>query len=267
MGSAVERLLWACIILDSGVRSISLPEISDLKFIEECVKEHNLARSSVDPPAADMLYMTWDEALAITAKAWAKRCIFDHNIYLKNASRVHPTFPSVGENIWTAYPPSQFNTAKAIKSWVDEVKDYNYQENSCRFAKVCGHYTQVVWASTYKVGCAVQLCPDGIKHFINKKGVLFVCNYATAGNIIGRRPYASQGGACSRCSGTCENKLCRSPERDAQKSYNWSPDWDTSATSSSSSVSILITRPVALSFTFITAYVVHYFYPDVFCYE
>uniref|UniRef100_A0A3Q2VHX7 GLI pathogenesis related 1 n=1 Tax=Haplochromis burtoni TaxID=8153 RepID=A0A3Q2VHX7_HAPBU len=160
MASAVERLLWACIILDSGVRSISLPEISDLKFIEECVKEHNLARSSVSPPATDMLYMTWDEALAITAKAWAKRCIFDHNIYLKDASRVHPTFPSVGENIWTAHPPSQFNTSKAIKRWVDEVKDYSYQENSCN--KVCGHYTQVVWASTYKVGCAVQLCPDGI---------------------------------------------------------------------------------------------------------
>lgn len=88
-----------------------------------------------------LLIQTWDEALAITAKAWAKRCIFDHNIYLKDASRVHPTFPSVGENIWTAHPPSQFNTAKAIKRWVDEVKDYSYQENSCN--TVCGHYTQV----------------------------------------------------------------------------------------------------------------------------
>uniref|UniRef100_A0A3Q2WPK6 GLI pathogenesis related 1 n=1 Tax=Haplochromis burtoni TaxID=8153 RepID=A0A3Q2WPK6_HAPBU len=251
MASAVERLLWACIILDSGVRSISLPEISDLKFIEECVKEHNLARSSVSPPATDMLYMTWDEALAITAKAWAKRCIFDHNIYLKDASRVHPTFPSVGENIWTAHPPSQFNTSKAIKRWVDEVKDYSYQENSCN--KVCGHYTQVVWASTYKVGCAVQLCPDGIKHFTNKKGVLFVsvrlhlkkCHLVLM----------------------CLNVVAGSPERDSQKSYNWSPDWDTSDTSSSSSVSVLIARPVALSFTFITAYVVHYFYPDAFCYE
>lgn len=29
------------------------------------------------------------------------------------------------------------------------------------------------------------------------------------GNIIGQHPYASEGGACLRCSGTCENKLCR----------------------------------------------------------
>uniref|UniRef100_A0A3Q4GGY8 SCP domain-containing protein n=1 Tax=Neolamprologus brichardi TaxID=32507 RepID=A0A3Q4GGY8_NEOBR len=247
MASAVERLLWACIILDSGVCSISLPAITDLKFIEECVKEHNLARSSVSPPATDMLYMTWDEALAITAKAWAKRCIFDHNIYLKNAPRVHPSFPSVGENIWTGSPPSQFNTTKAIKRWVDEVRDYSYQENSCN--KVCGHYTQVVWASTYKVGCAVQLCPDGIKHFTSEKGVLFVCNYATAkqhfpldSKFVIKTIFAFPG-------------------------YNWSPDWDTSDTSSSTSVSILIARPVALSFTFIAAYLVHYFYPDVFCYE
>lgn len=94
--------------------------------------------------ASNLLYLliqTWDEALAITAKVWAKRCIFDHNIYLKDASRVHPTFLSVGENIWTASPPSQFNTTKAIKRWVDEVRDYSYQENSCK--EVCGHYTQV----------------------------------------------------------------------------------------------------------------------------
>lgn len=102
--------------------------------------------------ASNLLYLliqTWDEALAITAKAWAKRCIFDHNIYLKDASRMHPIFLSVGENIWTAYPPSQFNTAKAIKRWVDEVKDYSYQKNSCN--KVCGHYTQVCDLSTASI--------------------------------------------------------------------------------------------------------------------
>lgn len=67
MASAVERLLWACIILDSGVRSISLPEISDLKFIEECVKEHNLARSYVSPPATDMLYMVREEMAFVSS--------------------------------------------------------------------------------------------------------------------------------------------------------------------------------------------------------
>lgn len=53
----MEISLWVCFILESGVFSVSLPEITDGKFIDECVKEHNRARSSVSPPASDMLYM------------------------------------------------------------------------------------------------------------------------------------------------------------------------------------------------------------------
>ena len=49
--------LWAWMILDSGVCSASLPEITDGNFIEECVREHNRARSSVSPAASNMLYM------------------------------------------------------------------------------------------------------------------------------------------------------------------------------------------------------------------
>uniref|UniRef100_A0A3Q0T0R6 SCP domain-containing protein n=1 Tax=Amphilophus citrinellus TaxID=61819 RepID=A0A3Q0T0R6_AMPCI len=257
MGSMVVVLLWVWIILHSRVCSFSLPEITDRNFIDECVEQHNRARSSVSPPATDMLHMTWDQGLAITARAWAKHCAFEHNIHLKDVRRMHPTFSSVGENIWTAYPPSEFTPANALKSWVDEVNFYNYERNNC--TKICGHYTQVVWASSYKVGCAVQLCPNGVRLFTQDEGVLFVCNYATAGNINGMQPY-SKGPACSGCSGTCVKQLC---------SYNWTPDWDVSVSSSSSSnyISILIVRPIALSFTFLTAFVVHYFYPDVFCYE
>lgn len=57
MGSMVWMSLWAWMILDSGVCSVSLPQITDGKFIEECVSEHNRARSSVSPAASNMLYM------------------------------------------------------------------------------------------------------------------------------------------------------------------------------------------------------------------
>lgn len=79
--------------------------------------------------------------MAITARAWARNCVFEHNSHLKDVRRVHPTFPSVGENIWTGYPPSYFDVLRAIKSWVDEKQDYDYNSNVC--TKVCGHYTQV----------------------------------------------------------------------------------------------------------------------------
>ncbi|XP_061570647.1 GLIPR1-like protein 1 [Cololabis saira] len=265
MGSSVETSLWAWIGLHLVLCSGSLPEITDKEFINECLREHNKARSSVMPSANNMLHMTWDEGLAITARAWARRCIFDHNIYLKDARRVHPTFSSVGENIWTISSQS-FTPTRAIESWVNEKNHYNYQRNTC--TKVCGHYTQVVWASSYKVGCAAHLCPDGIQHFISSEGLLFVCNYATAGNMNNEKPYESPGAPCSGCEGTCVDSLCRSDERDLERSYSWAPDWDwASATSGSTYVSILVSRPVALALTFIAAYATRYFYPDVFCYE
>ncbi|XP_026182866.1 glioma pathogenesis-related protein 1 [Mastacembelus armatus] len=265
MGSTLEVALWVWMILDLALGSVLLPEVNDQKFIAQCVNEHNTARSSVRPPASNMLYMTWDEGLAITARAWAKQCVFEHNIHLKDARRMHPIFLSVGENIWAGYPPSLFNVSRAIKKWVDEKQDYNYRANTC--TNVCGHYTQVVWASSYKVGCAAQLCPKGVANISTKEGVVFVCNYATAGNINGQQPYETQGAACSGCKDTCKDRLCHSTARDSQRSYNWTPDWDSSPAHASSYVTILIVRPVALIFTFITAYIVHYTYPNVFFYE
>ncbi|XP_075932134.1 GLIPR1-like protein 1 [Anarhichas minor] len=266
MRSAVRMFLWAWMILDSAECSASLPEITDGKFIDECVRGHNDARSSVSPPANDMLYMTWDEGLAITARAWARHCVFEHNTYLKDVRRMHPTFTSVGENLWAAYPPSSFDVLKAIKHWVDEKQDYNYNSNNC--TNICGHYTQVVWGSSYKVGCAAQLCPNGVTSFTSREGVIFVCNYATAGNVNRRRPYKQGGAGCSGCEGTCEKNLCRSQERDPQKNYNWTPDWDPApATSGFNYETILVARPIALIVTFIAAYAVRHFYPEVFCYE
>ncbi|XP_056312201.1 glioma pathogenesis-related protein 1 isoform X3 [Danio aesculapii] len=181
MSACFQVLISTCFLL--GVfSSESLFDITDRAFIDECVREHTQNRSSVSPSAANMRYMSWDAALAVTARAWARFCIFKHNIYLREVRRVHPTFPSVGENIWAGAPYSRFTVKSAVFSWVKELKDYNYHQNKCNDKKVCGHYTQVVWADSYKVGCAVQTCPNGVAetHFSDIPGVIFVCNYATA---------------------------------------------------------------------------------------
>ncbi|CAJ1055613.1 glioma pathogenesis-related protein 1 [Xyrichtys novacula] len=247
MGCSLEGLLWAWIILNSGVCSVILPEITDRRFIAECVKGHNRARSAVSPPASNMEYMTWDEDLAIIAKGWAENCVFEHN-----PRRSESTATSVGENIWTGYPPSSFETAGAIHSWDNEKEFYDYANNRC--SKVCGHYTQVVWASSNKVGCAAHLCPNGVQEsgFGAKAGVIFVCNYAPSGNVNRRRPYDSEGAACSGCEGACVDNLCRS---------GWAPE------SQSQIVDVLVVRLIVLIFTFVAAYAVRHFYPDIFCYE
>ncbi|NXC59764.1 GLIP1 protein, partial [Aleadryas rufinucha] len=168
----VLALLLFCYSSDSYEPS-TLPDPRDPKFIEECVQTHNTIRSGVDPPASNMLYMSWDPDLAKTAKAWAKKCLFKHNVHLKERGKTHPRFRSAGENIWTG-SISAFTVKGAITSWYSEVQFYTYNTNGC--SKVCGHYTQVVWATSYKVGCAVHFCPK-VTYTTIPNAAHFICNY------------------------------------------------------------------------------------------
>ncbi|NWX73106.1 GLIP1 protein, partial [Alca torda] len=185
-----------------------LPDIEDPKFIEDCLRTHNRFRSKVNPPASNMFRMSWDAALAKTAKAWAKKCKFKHNIYLKMPRKVHPTFTPVGENIWTG-TATIFSVDAALSDWFDEVSSYDFNTNTC--TGMCGHYTQVVWAESYKVGCAVHFC-NTVEYFPGLfRAAHFVCNYGPPGNYP-RKPYKA-GRPCSGCSNEkCIDKLC---------------DWDT----------------------------------------
>ncbi|XP_033882502.2 GLIPR1-like protein 1 [Acipenser ruthenus] len=213
-----------------------------------------------------MRYMTWDEALAKTAKAWARTCQFSHNIYLKQAGKVHPTFTPVGENIWVGAPSSTFSVSAAIENWYGEVKDYRYSDRSC--SRVCGHYTQVVWAKSYKVGCAVHICPSGITGF-NTNSIpdptIFVCNYGDAGNFP-THPY-STGAECSTCPGeTCENKLCKQQTRDQAIGYaNWNPDFGSGSDAASSAT--CNASFLALVLIIAGVYGLQLVFPHVFAYE
>ncbi|KAJ7405721.1 hypothetical protein WISP_138215 [Willisornis vidua] len=120
---------------------------------------------------------SWDAALAKTAKAWAKKCKFKHNTNLEIPGKMHPTFPRVGENIWTG-TATVFSVDAALSDWFNEVESYDFSTNRC--TGMCGHYTQVVWAESYKVGCAVHFC-NTVEHFSQvSKAAHFVCNYGPA---------------------------------------------------------------------------------------
>ncbi|KAL0963076.1 hypothetical protein UPYG_G00349360 [Umbra pygmaea] len=272
----VQIIMWFLYTVSSRINPY--PDITDEKFINDCVRFHNDNRSSVNPPASNMLYMTWDEGLAVTARAWARHCVFRYNIYENDVKRLHPVFTPVGENLWVRSLPRAFNVKLAIRSWVDEGKYYDYETDVCQEGKMCGNYKQVVWATSYKVGCAVQKCPNGVKAISFKAEAIFVCNYATAGNYYGEKPY-QEGKACSACKDAndqCQNKLCHNQMRDRLKSYYWMPDWDTAlvpkdpslttedpflATGDNaltmciaSSISVMPLRPLPLFLTFVTAF-------------
>ncbi|XP_005358125.1 glioma pathogenesis-related protein 1 isoform X1 [Microtus ochrogaster] len=210
MQATLAMMVWmASSVSSSSYTSSTLPDITNEDFIQQCVQIHNQHRSKVNPTARNMLYMTWDSDLARIAKSWAKVCQFEHNPRLK--SGLHPNFTTVGENIWTG-SLSLFSVSSAISSWYDEVKYYNFRTRRC--TGVCGHYTQVVWADSYKVGCAVQFCPRVGNFEKLSNGAHFICNYGPAGNYP-TWPY-KQGTTCSDCpkDDRCLNNLCINPRRD-----------------------------------------------------
>ncbi|XP_063783506.1 glioma pathogenesis-related protein 1-like isoform X3 [Pseudophryne corroboree] len=145
------------------------PSITDVNFIKTTLEAHNLIRSKVTPTASNMKYMTWDSDLAKIAKSWTSKCIFDHNTNLLMKG-LHPVFSPVGENLLMGPGTEMMGITK---KWADEVAYYNFDTNGCLTGKMCGHYTQVVWANSYKVGCAATKCPGSY-------GFIVACNYGPA---------------------------------------------------------------------------------------
>ncbi|NXG64684.1 PI16 inhibitor, partial [Hemiprocne comata] len=157
---------------------------------------HNKYRSQVSPPAMDMLKMTWDMELETFAQAYAEKCIWDHN---KERGRR-------GENLFAMAPTLDLEFA--VEDWNAEEKYYNLSTATCVPGQMCGHYTQVVWASTHQIGCGSKFCEkiDGLEA---EDMYLLVCNYYPPGNMKGRKPY-KEGPSCSQCpeDRVCVNSLC-----------------------------------------------------------
>ncbi|XP_051517157.1 peptidase inhibitor 16-like [Myxocyprinus asiaticus] len=163
------------------------------------VNMHNELRSKVQPRAAFMQRVVWDEELRLVAEAYASKCIWNHNPQL--------ILLSIGENLFAT--TGSFNATKAILDWFGEHVDYDYESNTCPENKMCGHYTQMVWANSNKVGCATYLC-DTVEGLVTKSTTVLVCNYFPQGNIEGQRPYES-GEPCSKCPDNlpvCEENIC-----------------------------------------------------------
>ncbi|XP_069469906.1 GLIPR1-like protein 1 [Ambystoma mexicanum] len=193
--------------------SSSQPDENDPWFITQMLNEHNKLRSEVKPTAANMLYMSWDKDLAILAKNWSDACIYAFNTdLLKPSTEYHPTFTTFEENEWYG-PPGDY--AKAIPEWTVGRKSFDYTANACSVPQeTCLTYTGMIWHNTYRVGCAATLC-NRVKNKSGRGNIMFICNYAPAGNYPNKLPY-TEGEPCSKCDkdDTCEKNLCRNPKRD-----------------------------------------------------
>jgi pathogenesis-related protein 1 len=133
---------------------------------------HNQLRAQVSVAG-----LAWDPALASIAQAYAEGCRYQHS------GRA-----GVGENLAANAPPGN-TAAQAFQTWADEKAFYTYASNSCASGKECGHYTQVVWRNSTRLGCGVASCTTGSPFTGFPRWELWVCNYGPPGNFNGERPY------------------------------------------------------------------------------
>ncbi|KAL9981246.1 hypothetical protein ACROYT_G009921 [Oculina patagonica] len=134
------------LVLDSnkGYYSSRLGGNSGIK--DYCLRAHNAKRAlhQSTPP------LNWDVRLAQHAQAWA-----DH--LARTGKFDHAQGTGEGENLymsWGSGSSDAESCSSATGSWYDEIKYYNY--NNPGFSMKTGHFTQVVWRSTTKLGCGVK---------------------------------------------------------------------------------------------------------------
>ncbi|XP_064779062.1 peptidase inhibitor 16-like [Oncorhynchus masou masou] len=166
---------------------------------ETLVELHNSYRGQVVPNSTYMHKVKWDEKLKIIAEGYAVKCIWEHNPDLEELN--------MGENLFVSN--GLFDPNIAMEKWFLEHLDYHYNNNSCQDNKMCGHYTQMVWADSHSVGCAVHRC-DTMEGLSFEKATFLVCNYYPAGNFNDEKPY-EEGEWCSKCPDNlprCDQNLC-----------------------------------------------------------
>ena len=136
-----------------------------------------LAAQNAERRAARVAPFAWDARLAAGASAYARHLAatgtFRHSDGRARAGS--------GENLWMG-TAGAFSAEEMIGDWASERRwfvrgTFPKISRTGRWSDV-GHYTQLVWRTTTRVGCGVARG--------NGRDVL-VCRYAPAGNIDGRR--------------------------------------------------------------------------------
>ncbi|CAH0058611.1 unnamed protein product [Clonostachys solani] len=147
----------------------SSPGSSTLTDDEQAALDaHNDARAEVGNSN-----LVWDTDLVADAQEWA-----DHLVTL--GSLEHSSVSDQGECLFQTYTGSTPYT-DAVNAFVSEKSSYNGEAIDSSNYLTFGHYTQVIWKSTTKVGMAKAAGSDG--------SVYVVARYSPPGNYIGEKPY------------------------------------------------------------------------------
>lgn len=159
--------LMACILTAPALAQDS----GEIPLRSAMLDQHNAARRSYGVEA-----IVWDETLVVSARQHARHLAatgtFEH-------AEQDETDEPEGENLFMG-TRSAFSYAAMAQLWVDERHAFRPGKfpdvvKSGHWSKV-GHYTQIIWPTTKRVGCALAS---------SARDDYLVCRYLPAGNFIG----------------------------------------------------------------------------------
>ncbi|MFL6829946.1 MAG: CAP domain-containing protein [Sphingomicrobium sp.] len=141
------------------------------QFPARILAAHNAVRVR-----AGVAPLVWDPALGNSAAAYARQMAFSGVFAHSNRSARR----GVGENLWMG-TQGAFSLERMVSDWASEQRMFRAGvfpavSRTGSWEQV-GHYTQIVWPTTTRVGCA--LASNGRSDYL-------VCHYSPAGNIDGR---------------------------------------------------------------------------------
>ena len=165
-------LMWGSVSYCQKVPSATGSKAST-EQAQSALEFHNKVRKDVGVPGLE-----WSEQLSSYAQAWASN-LATEGCKLKHRPPSGEWAQKYGENIY--YYSGPVTLTAASKAWYNEIKDYKDEKLTIKELPKIGHYTQMVWRKTTKLGMGVATCPSG--------ATIVVANYSPMGNFIGQKPY------------------------------------------------------------------------------
>jgi len=169
---AAAAACFALIPINGAIAASTMMIPSATMFGTRVLALHNQLRW-----AAGVRPAVWDRALAAAADAYAARLAssgrWGHSSDAQRAGQ--------GENLWMG-THGAFSIDQMVGSWASERRLFR----SGAFPRVSytgswddvGHYTQMIWPGSTRVGCAVRS---------SASYDYMVCRYSPGGNVVGLR--------------------------------------------------------------------------------
>jgi len=136
---------------------------------QQALDLHNAKRQAVGVPP-----LQWSADLAAVAQQWA-------NHLAANGCGLQHTFnDKYGENLFGG-SGTTYTALDAAQDWYGEISKFKYGVLTNTNWAPTGHYTQMVWRNTTRLGMGQATCGNG--------ATVIVAEYDPPGNFIGQKPY------------------------------------------------------------------------------